>query len=207
MLTIIEREGRGLNLTEETLEGIGAHSKGQADTGPSMAPPDGLTLEGMVVRICDRIAYLNHDLDDCLRSGLLRLEDLPASCPEVLGERHSDRVGTMVEDVIAHSDGQPTLAMSERVTEAMDELKDFLFDRIYLGPPIMPAREKVYGIIERLFELYMEDDRAYADDIGSVPGFTKMRARTVCDYIAGMTDRFARDRYVEHFLPSGYPQF
>jgi dGTPase len=97
--------------------------------------------------------------------------------------------------------------MSERVTSAMDELKDFLFDRIYLGPPLVPAREKVYGIIEGLFELYMEDDRSYSQDIGSVPGFTKMRARQVCDYIAGMTDRFARDRYVEHFLPSGYPQF
>ncbi|MFP4248447.1 MAG: deoxyguanosinetriphosphate triphosphohydrolase [Armatimonadota bacterium] len=207
VLTVIEREGRGLNLTYETLEGIEAHSKGQADTGDSMAPPDGLTLEGMVVRLSDRIAYLNHDLDDCLRSGLLKLDELPASTVEVLGEVHSDRVGTMVEDVIAHSADQPALSMSEQVTSAMDELKNFLFERIYLGPPIMPAREKVFGIIERLFELYMEDDRAYADDIGSVPGFTKMRARAVCDYIAGMTDRFARDRYVEHFLPSGYPEF
>jgi dGTPase len=172
-----------------------------------MAPPDGLTLEGMVVRLSDRIAYLNHDLDDCLRSGLLRLEELPASCATILGELHSDRVGTMVEDVIACSQDSPHLAMSERVTSAMDELKDFLFERIYLGPPLLPAREKVHGIIERLFELYMDDDRAFAQDIGSVPGFTQMRARQVCDYIAGMTDRFARDRYVEHFLPSGYPQF
>jgi dGTPase len=172
-----------------------------------MARTEGLTLEGMVVRISDRIAYLNHDLDDCLRSGLLALDELPASCREVLGEVHSDRVGTMVEDVIAHSDGQATLAMSEQITEAMDELKDFLFERIYLGPPLLPAREKVYGIVRSLFRLYMEDDRAYAQDIGSVPGFTEMRARQVGDYIAGMTDRFARDRYVEHFLPSGYPQF
>ncbi|MBD3292646.1 MAG: deoxyguanosinetriphosphate triphosphohydrolase, partial [Armatimonadia bacterium] len=207
VLTVIEREGRGLNLTHETLEGIGAHSKGQADTDASMQPPDGLTMEGMVVRLSDRIAYLNHDLDDCLRSGLLTLDELPASTVEVLGEAHSDRVGTMVEDVIAHSDGQPALSMSDGVTEAMDELKDFLFDRIYLGPPVIPARQKVIGIVTSLFQLYMEDDGAYSQDIGSVPGFTKMRARQVCDYIAGMTDRFARDRYVEHFLPSGYPQF
>jgi dGTPase len=207
VLTQIEREGRGLNLTYETLEGIGAHSKGQSDTGASMAPPDGLTLEGMVVRISDRIAYLAHDLDDCLRSGLLALEDLPGPCIAVLGEQHSQRVGTMVEDVIARSDGLPALSMSPRVATAMDELKDFLFEHIYLGPPLLPAREKVYGVIEGLFALYMEDDRAYAADIGSVPGFTQMRARQVCDYIAGMTDRFARDRYVEHFLPSAYPQF
>jgi dGTPase len=204
---MIEREERGLNLTSETLDGIRAHSKGDADTGASMTPPDDLTLEAMVVRLSDRIAYLNHDLDDCLRSGLLKLDELPQSTPQVLGERHSERVGTMVEDVIACSTDQPQLSMSEQVTSAMDELKDFLFERIYLGPPLLPAREKVFGIIERLFELYMEDDRAYSQDIGSVPGFTKMRARTVCDYIAGMTDRFARDRYVEHFLPSGYPQF
>lgn len=207
VLTVIERDGRGLNLTYETLEGIAAHSKGAADTDDSMAPPEGLTMEGMVVRIADRIAYLNHDLDDCLRSGLLTLDELPASTVEVLGEVHSDRVGTMVEDVIACSDGRPTLSMTERITSAMDELKDFLFEHIYLGPPLLPAREKVFGLIERLFALYMEDDRAFTQDVGSVPGFTQMRARQVCDYIAGMTDRFARDRYVEHFLPSGYPQF
>ncbi len=207
VLTVIEREGLGLNLTHETLDGIAAHSKGDADTGVSLQLNDGISLEAMVVRLSDRIAYLNHDLDDCLRSGLLTLECLPGETVRVLGTRHSDRVGTMVEDVIAHSQGSPCLAMSERVTRAMDTLKDFLFERIYLGPPLMPAREQVFGIIERLFELYMEDDTAYEDDIGSVPGFKAMRARAVCDYVAGMTDRFARDRYVRHFLPSGYPQF
>jgi dGTPase len=207
VLTIVERDGRGLNLTYEALEGIEGHSKGAADTAASLETADDMTLEGMVVRIADRIAYLNHDLDDCLRSRLLRLGDLPQSTVEVLGERHSDRVGTMVEDVIARSADSPRLSMSPRVTSAMDELKDFLFDHIYLGPPLMPARKQVYGIIERLFDLYMEDDGSYEADIGSVPGFQAMRARQVCDYIAGMTDRFARDRYVEHFLPSGYPQF
>ena len=206
VLTGIEREGRGLNLTAETLEGIAAHSKGAADTDLSLAPDD-ISIEAMVVRLSDRIAYLNHDLDDCLRSGLLTLEDLPPNCVSVLGARHSDRVGTMVEDVIAHSDSRPRLAMTEQITSAMDDLKDFLFEQIYLGPSLMPARKKVFGIIERLFDLYMEKDEAYEVDIGSVPGFDAMRARGVCDYIAGMTDRFARDRYVEHFLPSGYPEF
>jgi len=207
VLTVLEHDGRGLNLTVETLQGIAAHSKGAQDTGASLAPAGELSLEAMVVRLADRIAYLNHDLDDCLRSGVLRLEDVPRECVEVLGERHSDRVGTMVEDVIARSDGRPELAMGERVTHAMDELKDFLFRRVYLGPPMLPAREQVFGIIERLFGHYMTADEAFARDIGPVPGFTQMRARAVCDYIAGMTDRFARDRYVEHFLPSGYPQF
>ncbi|MEA3403441.1 MAG: deoxyguanosinetriphosphate triphosphohydrolase [Armatimonadota bacterium] len=207
VLTVLEREGRGLNLTYETLEGIAAHSKGAEDTPKALSIDTDVSLEAIVLRIADRIAYLNHDLDDCLRSGLLRLEDVPRGCIQVLGERHSDRVGTMVEDIIARSEGKPALAMSERVMEAMDELKDFLFERVYMGPPLLPARQQVFGIIERLFELYMERDEAYEVDIGAVPGFTAMRARSVCDYIAGMTDRFARDKYVQHFLPSGYPQF
>ncbi|MGC9320545.1 MAG: deoxyguanosinetriphosphate triphosphohydrolase [Armatimonadota bacterium] len=207
VLTVLERDGRGLNLTRETLEGIAAHSKGAEDTREALVTGRDMSLEAMVLRIADRIAYLNHDLDDCLRSGLLRLEDVPRRCIEILGERHSDRVGAMVEDLIAHSEGAPALNMSERVTAAMDDLKDFLFERVYLGPPLLPARQKVLGIIERLFELYMEQDEAYEADIGPVPGFTAMRARSVCDYIAGMTDRFARDKYVQHFLPSGYPQF
>ncbi len=207
VLTVLELEGKGLNLTLDTIEGIAAHSKGAEDTGASLAPTATCSLEAMVLRISDRIAYLNHDLDDCLRSGLLRLDDVPRECIEVLGERHSDRVGTMVEDVIARSEGRAGLAMSERVMQAMDELKDFLFQRVYLGPPLQPARTQVYGIIQRLFEHYMESDEAFAADIGTVPGFTQMRARAVCDYIAGMTDRFARDRYVKYFLPSGYPQF
>ncbi|MGD9495026.1 MAG: deoxyguanosinetriphosphate triphosphohydrolase [Armatimonadota bacterium] len=206
VLTVLEHEGRGLNLTLDTIEGIAVHSKGVQDTQASLAV-GACSLEAAVVRLSDRIAYLNHDLDDCLRSGLLTLEEVPKGCIEVLGRRHSDRVGTMVEDVIAHSVGAPHLAMSARVTQAMDELKDFLFERVYLGPPLQPARQQVFGIIERLFEHYMHSDEAYQKDIGPVPGFTQMRARAVCDYIAGMTDRFARDRYVEYFLPSGYPQF
>jgi dGTPase len=207
VLTVLEHEGRGLNLTYETIEGIAAHSKGAQDTAAALCPSDACGLEAMVVRLADRIAYLNHDLDDCLRSGLLTLAEVPRRCLEVLGERHSDRVGTMVEDVIAHSDGRPQLQMSARVIDAMDALKDFLFERIYMGPPLLVARRQVYGIIERLFAHYMESDEAFAADIGSVPGFPTMRARAVCDYIAGMTDRFARDRYVDYFLPSGYPQF
>lgn len=207
VLTAIEREGRGLNLTFETLEGVAAHSKGTADTRQWLEPDEQISIEAMVVRLSDRIAYLAHDLDDCLRSDLITLDDLPADCVRVLGERHSDRVGTMVEDVIAHSEGKPALEMSRRVTQAMDDLKDFLFEKIYLGPPLLPARRQVFGIVDGLFELYMEDEASFEADIGSVPGFRSMRARAVCDYVAGMTDRFARDRYVEHFLPSGYPQF
>ncbi len=207
VLEILERDGQGLNLTRETLAGIADHSKGAEDTGAVFAPGASETLEGMVLRIADRIAYLNHDLDDCLRSGVLSPQEVPRECIEVLGDRHSDRVGAMVEDLIACSEGRPHLEMSERVGRAMDLLKDFLFERVYLGPALQRARQQVHGLMERLFELYMTDAAAYEADIGSVPGFTQMRARGVCDYIAGMTDRFARQKYLDNFLPSGFPRF
>jgi len=207
VLQVLERDGQGLNLTRETLAGIEQHSKGAQDIHQALTPEQGLSLEGMVVRIADRIAYLNHDLDDCLRAGVLRPEEVPAECMAVLGERHSDRVGAMVEEVIGCSEGKPYLAMGERIAHAMDLLKDFLFERVYLGPEIVRAREQVHGLIAQLFELYMTRDEAHAADIGPVPGFTQMRARSVCDYLAGMTDRFARTKYEQHFLPAAFPQF
>lgn len=207
VLEIVERDGQGLNLTRDALAGIAQHSKGAEDTREALKPAAGESLESMVLRIADRIAYLNHDLDDCLRAGVLEPGEVPRECLEVLGERHSDRVGAMVEDVIAYSEGQPRLEMSDGIAEAMDVLKDFLFERVYLGPALLRAREQVHGVIERLFDLYMADEEAFEADIGAVPGFTQMRARAVCDYIAGMTDRFARTQYEQRFLPSAFPRF
>ncbi|MCD6360194.1 MAG: deoxyguanosinetriphosphate triphosphohydrolase [Armatimonadetes bacterium] len=207
VLEVLERDGQGLNLTRETLSGIAHHSKGTGGMATALRPDATETLEAMVIRIADRIAYLCHDLDDCLRSGLLSPRDLPGSTARVLGDRHSDRVGTMVEDVISHSVDRPQLAMSDDVMAAMDELKDFLFEHIYLGPPLKRAREQVFGVIDGLFDLYMTNDEAYAEHIGSVPGFPQMRVRAVTDYIAGMTDRFARQAYISAMLPSGFPEF
>ncbi len=207
VLEQLERDGQGLNLTRETLNGVASHSKGTGDTAKALVPGKAQTLEAVVLRLSDRIAYLCHDLDDCLRSGLLTLDELPSTTLKVLGERHSDRVGTMVEDVIGHSEGRAELAMTDEVMSAMDELKDFLFERIYLGPPLLRAREQVFGVIDRLFDFYMEVDEEYERQIGSVPGFPQMRARAVCDYIAGMTDRFAQRAYIDGMLPSGLPEF
>ncbi len=117
VLEILERDGQGLNLTRDTLAGIAQHSKGAKDTRDALHPADGESLESMVLRIADRIAYLNHDLDDCLRAGVLEPGEVPRECLEVLGERHSERVGAMVEDVIAGSEGMPHLEMSEGIAD------------------------------------------------------------------------------------------
>ncbi len=201
----LERDGAGLNLTAETRDGIVLHSKGMADLAESMGvAPEG-TLEADVVRVSDRFAYLNHDLDDCLRAGVLKQDDLPEDVMENLGHTHSTRVGRMVEDLIRTSIDGPALNMSDGMVEATDRLKKFLWESVYTRPELLDDRKKVEGIISGLFEVYMTGDTALHEMVGYVPDESKRRARLVCDYIAGMTDRFATEQYIKHFLPSSYP--
>ncbi len=207
VVDVLERGGQGLNLSLETREGIVAHSKSMKDLQTDLEETKAPTMEAMVVRVADRIAYLTHDLDDCLRTGFLSAQQVPTVVTKVLGERHSQRVGTIVRDLIEHSLDQPRLSMSRKVLEATDALKDFLLEQVYQSPRIRAETNKVSGIIRRLFDLYMEDDQAFAEINGTPPADPRARARQVCDYIAGMTDRFARSRYLQHFLPAGFPSF
>jgi len=222
----LERDGSGLNLTVETRMGIVQHSKGEADLAEilgegaaclhrsamheteSASRSDAgtrISLEAMVIRLSDRIAYLNHDLDDCLRAGVLRQEDLPPDMLRLLGYRHSQRVGRMVTDVITESLDQPRVNMSAEMIEAVDALRRFMFERVYYRAELRHEVEQVRGVIIGLFEVYMTEDEALFEAAGIVPEDTQRRVRIVTDYIAGMTDRFARAQYVKHFLPSGYP--
>jgi len=153
------------------------------------------------------MAYVNHDLDDCIRSGVVTLDEVPADILNVLGRHHSARVGCMVEDLINASLEQPVLSMSPEVAQATDALKDFLYDQVYLSARLQDESVKVKGIVHALFDLYMTSDAALYDATALVPADSKSRARVVCDYIAGMTDRFARDPYLRHFLPGDYPPF
>ena len=200
----LERDGSGLNLTYETRMGIVAHSKGESDLGQVLAEP-GLTLEAMVIRLSDRIAYLNHDLDDCLRVGVLGQDELPQEILRVLGFRHSQRIGRMVTDIIENSYQQPRLGMSDEMREGTDALRAFMFESVYHREELLSECRKVQGIIDGLFSVYMTDDAALFEATRIVPTEAKLRARIVCDYIAGMTDRFAQAQYVKHFLPSAYP--
>jgi len=205
VVDVLENGGRGLNLTHETREGIVAHSKGLRSTKEALSQDLPSTLEAQVIRLADRLAYLNHDLDDCLRLGMLHEEELPRDIMDVLGWRHSQRVGTMVRDVIQHSMDAPHLSMSDEVAEATDALMQFMDERVYHSPLLDADRHKVKGLVQALFELYMTDDKAMEEDVGEVPEDAKARARAVCDYVAGMTDRYARDQYLKHFVPSGFP--
>lgn len=203
----LERDGKGLNLSQETRQGILFHSKGMSDLKDDFGSVQAPTLEAMVVRVADRIAYVNHDLDDCLRAGFLQSAQIPADIMATLGHSHSQRVGAMVRDVIQNSLDCPRLNMSEEIIEATDALKDFLWDNLYDAPRIQEEAAKVAGIVHSLFELYMVDDGAFVQITEEIPRTPKERARMVCDYVAGMTDRFARAQYLRHFLPAGFPSF
>ncbi len=207
VVDFLERDGRGLNLTHETRAGIVGHSKSMADLADDLTTAQPHSLEAMVVRVADRLAYVNHDLDDSLRAGLLTPDQIPREVLEVVGERHSTRVGRMVEDLIAHSQDSPRLQMGAEVLEATDALKSFLVENVYQADWMRQETAKAKSIVGTLFESYMDSDENFSDLGLAAPETSRERARCVCDYVAGMTDRFACDRYLQHVLPSRAPSF
>lgn len=189
----IENGGHGLNLTFEVRNGIACHS------GDSRAQ----TLEGRVVALSDRIAYINHDIDDAIRAGILRAEDIPYDFRAVLGETHSSRINTLVTDTISASAGTGDILMSDEVREAMMGLRAFMFERVYRAEYALIQEKKVRDMISRLFEYYIEDTArlpAEYREISERDG----GATAVCDYIAGMTDRYALNEYSDLFLPASW---
>ncbi len=182
-------QGKGLNLTWEVRDGIGNHT---GDCQPS-------TLEGWVVKISDRIAYINHDIDDALRGGIISADDLPGDCLEVLGFSHSQRINTMVSDVIEQSWNQPRVTMSPRVLDATNRLREFLFSRVYIGSAAKREEQKARHLVRHLYSFYLEHPEELPEGAWT-PG--QDLARAVCDYVAGMTDRYAITQYERHFVPS-----
>lgn len=185
----------GLNLTEETRAGVGGHSKGRGDLTAFDGAPTS-TLEAAVVRVSDRIAYLNHDVDDALRSGIVT--DLPPQFAR-LGASHSRRVGSMVSDAIENSLGQPAVRLSPPMLATMNDLKEWLFENVYLQYPVRyPDIEKAQRLVGDLFRHYLLPGNL-------PPGFDGLQGAV--DYVAGMTDRFAIATYRRLRIPSAFPEF
>jgi dGTPase len=175
VVEILERDGRGLNLTEETRDGILNHT-GANEPG---------TLEGKIVRIVDRVAYINHDIDDAVRAGVLRPEDLPAHEIALLGERGSRRIDTLVHDIVETSAESGDIVQSEEVGRAMLDLRAFMFEQVYLGPAGLEQRAQAVDTVRRIFDvLVAHPEELPPDRPGDLP-------ERVTDYVAGMTDRFA----------------
>ena len=208
VVDVLEKGGKGLNLTGETRDGILGHSKGRADL-PDAAGTNAtstLPLEATVVRICDRIAYVNHDIDDAVRAGLLRHEDLPHETLHLLGRTHGDRITTMVLNVIDTSLDQPVVAMSEPILGATNRLKDFLFTNVYTTKNAAKAElAKGSDLLKRLFRLYMERPELLPPTAGLTEGMDlPERACAVLDYMAGMTDRYAAEQFLRQFFPHNW---
>jgi len=181
-----------LNLSEETRAGIGGHSKGRADLSAFDGDPTS-TLEAAVVRVSDRIAYLNHDMDDAIRSGII--DHVPEEFQRI-GDRHSRRVGAMVEDVITHSLDQPRIVFSTEMLESLNWTKEWLFDHVYLKyPQVIPEIPKAQALVRELFGYYVQP--------GNLPeGYEGVQGAV--DYLSGMTDRFAIAIFTDLRLPQGW---
>lgn len=186
----LERGGKGLNLTYEVRDAIVNHS------GSDRAS----TLEGLIIRYADRIAYINHDIDDACRAGILSPDDIPKELCDVLGHTHSERINTMVRSVVVASEGKNDIAMEPHVQEATDNLRAFLFENVYRNPIAKAEDNKAKALIERLFEYYVK----HPDMLSGVYKAeleTETPERCVCDFISGMTDRYAIETYNTLFIP------
>ncbi|RMG73674.1 MAG: deoxyguanosinetriphosphate triphosphohydrolase [Nitrospirae bacterium] len=201
VVDILERDGRGLNLTQEVRNGIVTHSKGKGEIIPKDGRHLAQTLEGQVVRVSDIIAYINHDLDDAIRAGVIKRQDIPRDVVQVIGERYSKRIDTMVKDVIRATieADYKQINMSKEVSEAIYRLRDFLFERVYESEQIKREFKKAEKVLKDLYEYYLEHTRELREDIHIED--ENDRHRIVCDFIAGMTDRYALMTYERLFMP------
>jgi dGTPase len=179
VVDVLERDGQGLNLTEQVRDGILNHTGARKPA----------TLEGQIVKIVDRVAYINHDIDDALRAGILRQEDLPAEEIELLGPTGSQRIDTLVRDIVDHSEGEDEIRQGREVGQAMLRLRKFMFDRVYLGAAARSEHERASRALRGLFDHYLER----ADEVPE--------CQRVADYIAGMTDRFCIAKFTELTVP------
>jgi len=184
----LERGGKGLNLTYEVLDGILHHTKDEWSS----------TLEGRIVRICDRIAYINHDIDDAVRGGIISPDDLPESVVKVLGDTKSKRINTLVTSVINSS--KDNILMDDATNDAYEQLHSFLFEAVYRNPTAKSEEAKVLGIVEGLFRYFMKNPEKMSEEYKFISEEEGVE-RAVTDYIAGMTDHFAVSSYSDIYVP------
>ena len=194
VVQFLEKDGRGLNLTWEVRDGILNH---QTAGHPS-------TLEGQIVRLSDKIAYINHDIDDAIRGGIISEEDIPKELRNTLGKNVRERLNRLIHDVITNSMDQPSIRMSDEISQAMAELRKYMFANVYQNPQAKGEEGKAVQMVEKLY-LY------YEDRIELLPEHNRKRIelgdseeQAVCDYIAGMTDTYAVKKFEDIFVPKAW---
>jgi dGTPase len=210
VVDLLERNGEGLNLTYEVRDGILKHSKGFGDIMPEDPREKACTLEGQIVRFADIIAYLNHDLDDAIRSGVIRREQVPKTCSEILGQSHSERAITMIRDLIFTSriqDDEFGLQLSDEVADAMTRLRGFLYENVYRSRRVHEEFVKAKKMISEIFACFLEhpealDKRLAAMEMDFIYPPAVPIERIICDFIASTTDRYILNLYGELFIPA-----
>lgn len=188
----LEKDGKGLNLSAEVRDGILCHTTGR----------DASTLEGQIVRIADKIAYINHDIDDAVRAGVLQETDLPSELIRVLGNRRTARINTLVASLIHNSqDGE--LRMAPEIQKAFDSLRAFMFECVYTNPYAKAEERKVPHLVQQLYRHYRQNPNLLPEQMQQIAR-EEGEDRAVCDYIAGMTDRFAVQAFEDLFIPKSW---
>lgn len=193
VVDVLEKDGQGLNLTYEVRMGILGH------TGDVI--PD--TMEAQIVRRADRIAYVNHDIDDAIRADVLQASDIPSSISDVLGSRHSQRINTLTCDMIQTSLEAGEILLSPKVDKALQDLRAFMFQNVYSSPIVKGEEQKAMDMLKRMYEYYFTNPQELPEDFQPQLSFDGME-RTVCDYIAGMTDNYAVKIFQENFIPESW---
>ena len=188
---ILEKDGQGLNLTYEVLDGILNH---QTSCMPS-------TLEGKIVRLSDKIAYFHHDMDDAIRAGILTEDDVPMEIRKVLGFTTGERLDRFIHDIVTNSLGKDDIIMSPPVAENMVKLKEFMYDSVYRNPVAKKEEGRAKLLISNLYDYYLVHTEALPDELKKLMEKGESEERAVCDHIAGMTDRFAIAKFEEIYIP------
>jgi len=216
VVDVLENDRQGLNLTWEVRNGIAKHSKGYGDILPEDTKELPATLEGQVVRVADIMAYVNHDMDDALRAGMLREADLPADLRQVVGDSSSQRIDAMVRDLVGETmkrdDGK--LHISPLMKETITKLRMFLYDNVYRNYRVHNEFVKAQKIIRELYDYFLVHEFPGGETNYCEPGGCAVRKgtngnlhRQVCDFIAGMTDRYALGLYSQIFMPKPWNVF
>jgi len=189
----IEKEGAGLNLTDEVKDGILRH------TGKTLP----YTMEGRIIRIADRIAYMNHDVDDAIRAGILRETDIPEEITCALGSRLSERINSLIRDLIDESSRKGEISLSPQIAFVFETFRDFMNNSVYRNPRAKGEEVKVLGIMDGIFQFYVKNPDKLPEDYRRISAKDGLK-QAVCDYVSGMTDKYAINQYGQIYVPKGF---
>lgn len=191
---VLEKKGRGLNLTWEVIDGILNH---RTSGRPA-------TLEGQVVRLCDKISYIHHDMDDAHRAGLISEDDIPITIRMLLGYTVRERLNTLIHNIVENSQGKDTIQMSEEVYQAMMDLRKIMFQNVYLNPKAKKEEAKAIDMLSKLYEYYMEHPQKMSKEYVNLIATGTSLNQAVCDYLSGMTDQYSMQKFQEIFIPKAW---